>query len=67
MKPLATKQARKGTGVATIETVEALENELQRLLIEFVNTTGRAIDHVHIDCRQFANLAVEVFLAEEKK
>jgi hypothetical protein len=46
-------------------TVDELENAIQRALIDFVNATGREIDHVRVDTRNFGNLAVEVFLKNE--
>jgi hypothetical protein len=48
-------------------TVDELENAIQRALIDFVNATGREIDHVRVDTRSFANLAVEVFLVPEDR
>jgi hypothetical protein len=43
-------------------TVDELENAIQRALLDFVNATGRQIEHVRVDTRNYANLAVDVVL-----
>lgn len=41
-----------------------LEYAIHWLLIDFANKHGCVIDQVRVDTRNFANLAVEVFLKE---
>ena len=48
-------------------TVDELERAIQSALLDFVNSTGREIEHVRVDTRRFANLSVEVFLVEAKR
>lgn len=42
--------------------LEKIERAIQKLLIDFVADTGRQIDSVRVDTREYANLSVEVFL-----
>lgn len=46
-------------------TLEELEKAIHTALIKFVNETGNEIEHVRVDTRHFANLAVEVYLKGE--
>jgi len=48
-------------------TVDELENAIRRALLDFVNSTGRQIEHVRVDTRNYANLSVEVLLVDERK
>ena len=54
------------TSVSDWYGMSELEDAIQRLLIDFVNRTGREIDHVRVDTRNFANLSVEIVLKETK-
>jgi len=44
-----------------IRQIRAAESAMQRILLDLVETIGRDLDHVRIDTREFANLAVEIF------
>ncbi len=43
-----------------------LEFTIQNMLIDFSNEHGCKIEHVGVDTRNFANLNVEIHLAEDK-
>lgn len=43
-------------------SLDELENAIQKALLDFVAITGRQIEHVRVDTRNFANLDVEVTL-----
>ncbi len=44
-----------------IRQIRAAERMIQGILIELADAIGRDLDHVRIDTREFANLAVEIF------
>jgi hypothetical protein len=46
-------------------SIRELEKDIQRLLVDFVNTTGCEIESVRVDTRVFANLAVEIDLKKK--
>lgn len=48
--------------IAVEKRLEKIERAIQKLLIDFVADTGRQIDSVRVDTREYANLSVEVFL-----
>jgi hypothetical protein len=43
-------------------TVDELEHAIRTLLLDFEEESGREIESVRVDTRNFANLHVEVFL-----
>jgi hypothetical protein len=43
-------------------TIDKAENAIQSTLINLVNSTGRDIELVRIDTRNFANIKVEIIL-----
>ena len=45
---------------------QAAEAAIQSLLLDLEEFSERRIDHVRVDTRNFANLRVEIFFAEEK-
>jgi hypothetical protein len=46
-------------------TVDELEHAIRTLLLDFEEESGREIESVRVDSRNFANLHVEVFLKSE--
>jgi hypothetical protein len=50
----------------TAMTIEELERRIRKLLLDFEQLSGREIESVQVDTRNFANLAVEVFLKLKK-
>lgn len=40
------------------------EERIQRILLDLVEATGREIDAVQVDTRQFGNLKTEIFFEE---
>ena len=46
------------------DPVDRAEKRIQRILAELEEETGRGIDDVQVDCRNFANLRTEIFLKE---
>jgi len=43
------------------ERVERAEREIQKILLRLAEEVGHPIDHVDVDCRNFADLRTEIF------
>jgi hypothetical protein len=46
------------------EKIDYAARRIQAILIELEDDLGARIDHVAVDVREFANLAVEIFVKE---
>ena len=46
------------------DALKNAENQIQKILLDLEEATGREIDVVQVDTRQFANLRVEIFFEQ---
>lgn len=46
--------------------IEKAEQQIQRILLDLADETGRDIDFVNVDTRPFANLKVEIFFQRNR-
>jgi hypothetical protein len=53
-------------GLKLRDRLDELENRLRSLLLDFESQSGREIESVRVDTRNFANLAVEVFVKDRR-
>lgn len=49
------------------QRTKAVEQKIQRILLEFEEEAGMRIDSVTVDTRNFVNCAVEIFLTEDQR